>query len=530
MNKENLRNPVFIISASIMLLLVIIGAVFPAQFGAVSERLFTLATTYFGWFYLIAIFVIILFLIGIAISKYGKIRLGGEKERPEFPFFTWIGMLFSTGFGVGLVFWGVAEPMSHFYDPPFADIESLSEEAAQVAMGYSFFHWGVSQWSVYAIVGLIIGFVQFRKKENGLISKSIEPVTGANRFVTTGIDSLAVIATVMGVATSIGLGVMQIHGGLTIVSDIPASFWVQIIIIAVIFVAYMISAMTGLDKGIRHLSNFNLALCLLLLLFVFVMGPTMFILNTFTLGIGDYIANFIQYSLRLEPYIEGTWVRDWTIFYWAWSISWSPFVGAFIARVSRGRTVRQFIGGVMVIPPVIALFWVATFGGAGLYNDLNHDTHIAEAVNNDITVALFQVFDTLPLSFIVSIVAILLIFTFLVTSGDSASYILASMTTKGSVNPPTFQKLVWGALISGIAGVLLVAGGLDALQTAALVSAVPFTFIMILMAISIFKMLRKEPIPISKRDIRQYRKIEEESEKLAEDLDEEDDEDKEEKK
>lgn len=516
MNNKHLKNPVFIISASIISVLVLIGAIFPRKFGEVAEQLFLFTTTNFGWFYLIAVFILILFLIAIAFSKFGKIRLGGEDERPEFPFFTWIGMLFSAGFGAGLVFWGVAEPMSHFFETPFFDIENQSEEAARVAMGYSFFHWGISQWSVFAIVGLVIAFLQFRKNDNALISKATESVTGKKTVVKNTIDSLAVVATVLGVATSIGLGVLQIHGGLTTISNIPTAIWVQLVIIAIIFLAYMASATTGLDKGIRYLSNLNLAICLLLLVFVFFMGPTVFILNTFTLGLGDYIAEFIQYSLRLEPYKGGTWVRDWTVFYWAWAIAWSPFVGAFVARVSRGRTIREFIAGVMVIPPFIACFWIATFGGTALYKDLNENAGIAEAVNNDITVALFNVFDTLPLSFIMSALAILLIFTFLITSADSATYILGSMTTGGSMNPPIFQKLVWGVLISAIAGVLLLAGGLDALQTASLVAAVPFTVILLIMIAAIIKLLKKEPIPISKRDIRRYRRIEKASAKLEE--------------
>ncbi len=516
MQKKHLRNPVFIISATVITILVIIGAFFPKGFGAVAEKLFLFTTTNFGWFYLIAVFIVILFLIGLAISKFGKIRLGGEDERPEFPFFTWIGMLFSAGFGAGLVFWGVAEPMSHFFDTPFGDIENQTEEAARVAMGYSFFHWGISQWAIFAIVGLVIAFIQFRKKDRALISKAMEPVTGKNKFVINGIDSFAVIATVMGVATSIGLGVLQINGGLTAVSNLSNSIWIQLAIIVFVFAAYMTSATTGLDKGIRHLSNLNLGLCLLLLVFVFIMGPTVFILNAFTLGIGDYISGFIQYSLRLEPYVGGTWVRDWTVFYWAWAIAWSPFVGAFVARVSRGRTIREFIAGVMVIPPVIACFWIAAFGGTALYKDLNENAGIAEAVNNDITVALFSVFETLPMSSIMSVLAILLIVTFLITSADSATFILGSMTTGGRSNPPVFQKLVWGVLISAIAGVLLLAGGLDALQTASLVAAVPFTVILLIMLAAFFQMLKKEPIPISKRDIKRYRRIEKASEKLAE--------------
>lgn len=517
MNRKHLTNSVFLISASVISLLVIIGAFFPKKFGAVAEHLFLFATTNFGWFYLLAIFIVVLFLIVLAISKYGKIRLGGENEKPEFSYFTWIGMLFSAGFGVGLVFWGVAEPMSHFFESPFESVESQTENAARVAMGYSFFHWGISQWSVYAIVGLGIAFMQFNRKESGLISKSLESVTGKKKIVTNTIDSLAVTSTVMGIATTIGLGVLQIHGGLSIVSGIPEANWVPIVIILVIFIAYMASAASGLDRGMRYLSNFNLAFCLIFLLFVFVTGPTIFILNAFTLAIGDYISNFISYSLRLEPYVQGTWVRDWTLFYWAWTIAWSPYVGAFIARVSKGRTIRQFITGVMLIPPAIACVWIVTFGGTALYKDLNENAGIAEAVNNDITVALFQLFDTLPMSFITSFLAILLIFTFLITSADSATYILASMTTDGSLVPPIFQKIVWGVLISAIAGVLLVSGGLDALQTASLVAALPFTVVILILLVAIFKMLRKEHIPFSKMEIRRFRRMEEVSDKLKDD-------------
>ena len=295
----------------------------------------------------------------------------------------------------------------------------------------------------------------------------------------------------MGVATSIGLGALQMNGGVSVVSDIPVNSLDAADYHSRCFLSLHSLCHYWNKKGIRFLSNVNLALCLLLLLFVFFTGPTVFILNAFTLGIGDYITQFIQYSLRLEPYVGGTWVRDWTVFYWAWAISWSPFVGAFVARVSKGRTIREFIIGVMVIPPAIACFWIAAFGGTALYKDLNDNTNIAEAVNHDITVALFSVFDTLPMSFLMSVLSILLIFIFLVTSADSATYILGSMTTGGSMNPPVFQKIVWGVLISAIAGVLLLAGGLNALQTASLVAALPFAVILLIMLAAIIPNVKK---------------------------------------
>ncbi|MCL7749013.1 BCCT family transporter [Halalkalibacter alkaliphilus] len=511
MKTEAFRNPVFLVSAILIFILVLIGAIAPRQFGTVAENLFLFTTENFGWFYLISVFIFVLFLLGLAISKYGKIRLGPQESKPEFPFFTWIGMLFSAGFGVGIVFWGVAEPMSHFFSPPFRDLDPLTEETARVAMGYSFFHWGVSQWSVFALVGLMIGFLQFRKSEDGLVSTAVEPVVGTNKGIKHFIDVLAIIATVMGVATSLGLGIMQLNGGLVSVFQIPNTMWVQLVIMAVLLLLYSLSASTGLNKGIKWLSNINLFLCLLLLVFVLFAGPTVFILNAFTLGIGDYINNFVEYSLRLSPYRGGTWVRDWTIFYWAWAIAWSPFVGAFVARVSKGRTIREFILGVLVIPPLIACFWIATFGGTALHSDLIGGTTIAEAVNNDVTVALFETYAHLPLSSILSLLSFLLILTFLITSADSATYILGSMSSKGSLKPATIVKLTWGVLMAAIAAVLLVSGGLDALQTASLIAALPFTIIIFIIIFAFVKMIKKEPLPPADPNRRKFRNKKHES-------------------
>ncbi|MFD2923245.1 BCCT family transporter [Halobacillus naozhouensis] len=503
--KNQLLNPVFLVSSIVVGILVIIGAVNPEGFSIVSSKLFNFTTVNFGWFYLIAVFVFVFFLFALAISKYGKIRLGPPDSRPEYPFFTWIGMLFSAGFGAGLVFWGVAEPMSHYFNTPFPELEGQTEEAARVAMGYAFFHWGISQWSVFAIVGLLIAFLQFRKNKDGLISTAVEPVVGKNKGIKHTIDSLAVIATVMGVATSLGLGILQMAGGLDAVFDVPNSIWVKLVITTILLVLYLTSSTTGLDKGIKWLSNLNLGLCLTLLAFVFIVGPTLFILNTFTLGLGDYITNFINYSFRLTPYEGGgTWVREWTIFYWAWVIAWSPFVGAFVARVSRGRTIREFIVGVLIVPPLIACLWIATFGGTALNSDLMNGTNIAEIVNDDVALALFETYNYLPMTNILSILSILLIATFLITSADSATYILSSMTAGGTLFPPLVAKIVWGVLIAAIAAVLLTAGGLNALQTASLVSALPFAVILFIFMYAFLKMIRQEPIP--ERKMRQPKK------------------------
>ncbi len=515
MDKQVWKNSVLIVSALIIVILVVVGALMPEAFGDVAGRLFEWTTRLFGWFYLLAVLMIILFLAGLAISKYGTIRLGGEDERPEFSFFSWIGMLFSAGFGVGLVFWGVAEPASHFFSTPFRGTEPLTEEAARIAMGYSFFHWGVSQWAIFAIVGLAIGFMQFRKKKDGRVSTALTPVLGDRPAVRSAIDNLAVVATVMGIATSIGLGIMQMSGGLDAVFRTGQSFVVQTILIAAVFILYMLSSTSGLDKGMKYLSTLNLALALAALLFILVTGPTVFIMESFTLAIGDYVTNFVQYSLRLQPYVGGTWIRDWTIFYWAWAIAWSPFVGGFVARVSRGRTIREFIIAVMVIPPAIACLWIAAFGGTALWKDLNEGAGIAAAVDADLTSALFVLYEHLPFTTILSVGSILLILTFLVTSADSATFILASMTSYGSMDPPKYAKYVWGVLMSAIAGVLLYAGGLEALQTASLVAALPFTVVLLLMVAAIVRLLRHEPLPIRKADLRRFRRLEEASSKAS---------------
>ncbi|TCI30014.1 BCCT family transporter [Exiguobacterium sp. SL-10] len=490
-------NRVFYISASLIALLVLFGAIRPTLFATIAGNIFNFTTRSFGWFYLLAVFLFVVFLIFLAFSKYGKIRLGKDQDRPQYPFFTWIGMLFSAGFGVGLVFWGVAEPMSHFITPPYADTTELTVEGARLAMAYSFFHWGVSQWSVFAIVGLIIAYFQFRRNADGLISTSLSPLIKDRPYkqpLNQTIDILAVIATVMGVATSLGLGVLQINGGLNSVFGLPNTALVQVLIIVVLTVLFLTSTTTGLDRGIKWLSNINLGTALVLMVFVFFAGPTIFILETFTLGLGDYLQNFIRYSLRLQPYQQGTWVRDWTIFYWAWAIAWSPFVGAFVARVSRGRTIREFIVGVLIVPPLIALLWIAVFGGTALHLDLFEGTSIAQAVDADVTSALFVTFAELPFSFILSVLSILLILTFLITSADSATYIISSMTTNGSLNPPLSVRIVWGILLGGIAAVLLIASGLEGLQTASLISALPFTVILILMVYTLFSLLRKENV------------------------------------
>ncbi|WP_071435397.1 BCCT family transporter [Bacillus kwashiorkori] len=491
-------NIVFWISALTIGAVVVIGILFPNKFARAANVAFNFTTGNFGWFYMLLTIGIVFFLFYLAFSKFGRIKLGGDDEKPEFHLFSWIGMLFSCGLGIGLVFYGVGEPMSHFFTPPFNSIEGQSEQAARVGMGYTFFHYGVSIWSIYAIVGLAMAYFQFRKKKNGLISTSLEPMIGQKKRskpFKNIINILAVTATVMGVATSLGLGILQTNGGLNAVFSVPIGIGTQLVIIIILTVLYIASSYTGVNKGIKWLSNLNMILAFALMVFVFFTGPTVFILETITVGLGDYITNFITYSFRMTPYTGNDWIMDWTVFYWAWTIAWSPFVGAFIARISRGRTIREFVFGVAIAPPAISFLWFGIFGGTAIYMDLFEGANIATAVNNDITSAVFTMFDGMPFSSILSIMVIILIFTFLITSADSATYILSSMTTGGILNPPVGVKVVWGVLISGIATVLLFSSGFSGLQTASLVSALPFGVVILFMMISLFKVLRNDSIP-----------------------------------
>ncbi|MEQ6375996.1 BCCT family transporter [Bacillaceae bacterium S4-13-58] len=486
-------NPVLWISATIVIIFTIWGGLFPNALDKQATNIYNLTTRAFGWLYLLSVMFFVVFCLFIAFSRYGKVRLGSDDSRPEFPFFTWIGMLFSAGFGVGLVFWGIAEPMSHFFSPPMGET-ALTPEAARLAMHYSFFHWGVHQWSVFTVVGLAIAYFQFRKKENGLVSTTFNPLIGkeGKTKLRNTIEILSVIATITGVATSLGMGILQINGGMRYVFGIPNNATVQIIITLILMALYLLSSTTGLNKGIKYLSNLNLGLALGLTLFMLFLGPTVFILKSFTLGLGDYLQHFIEFSFRLNPYTGGTWVRDWTIFYWAWAIAWSPFVGSFVARVSKGRTIREFVLGVLIIPPLIAIIWISVFGGSALQLDLFEGTQIAQAVNEDVTNALFSTFEYFPLTLPMSLLAILLIFTFLITSADSATYVLGMLTTNGSLFPSMGVKILWGTLMSAVAVVLIISSGLEGLQTASLISALPFTIILIFMCVSVYKSLGNE--------------------------------------
>lgn len=490
--RPSLREPVFVISFAFVLGLVLIGAAIPERFGAVTGWMLAWVTVHFGWFYLLSVFGFVVILVYLAFSKYGGIRLGEPDSEPEFSFFSWVAMLLAAGFGVGLVFYGVAEPMSHYLEPPHGMLEGGTAESARLAIQYSFFDWGVHQWAAFSLVGLIIGFFVFRKGKPGLISTFLDqgrPRTLRFRRCMGALDVFAVVATVMGVATSLGLGVLQINGGLHHLFGAAENVFWQGGILALVFGAYMISSASGLHRGIKVLSTINLSIATFLMVYVIVVGPTLTILDIIVQGMGDYLQNFFAMSLRTAPFSGSTWAGEWTIFYWAWVISWSPFVGTFVARISYGRTIRQYIFGVLVMPPLIACLWMGVFGGAALHMEMYESAGIAAATKENITTAFFRLFEHLPLSEFLSLIGLTLILIFLITSADSASFIVAQMSDRGRIQPSLFKRIIWGGLIAATCLTLIATGGLGGLQAAVVVAALPFTLILYAMVWILFREL-----------------------------------------
>ena len=482
---------VFWITLGLVVLAVSFGAFAPESFESVTDNMKNFITSSFGWYYLLVVTGIVLFCLFFIVSPMGQITLGKPDEKPEYSRMSWFAMLFSAGMGIGLVFWGAAEPLSHFAIDPATE-QPGTDAAFRESMRFTFFHWGIHAWAIYAVVAMSLAYFQFRKGEPGLISSTLKPLFGdrMNGPLGTLVNVLAVFATVVGVATTLGFGAIQINGGLSYVFDIPISFSVQIIIIIIVTILFVASAWSGIGKGIKYLSNINMVLAVILLILVILLGPTLLIFDTFTDTIGLYLQNLPRMSFRAAPLDDANraWINSWTIFYWAWWISWSPFVGIFIARVSRGRTIREFLVGVLMLPTLLSFFWFSVFGATAM--DVQMKGTDLSGLKTEET--LFAVFHEMPMSMLLSIVAIILIAIFFITSADSATFVLGMQSTYGSLNPPNIVKLTWGIAQAAVAIILLSANGLTALQNALVIAAFPFSFVIIFMMISFYKALDKE--------------------------------------
>ncbi|WP_171955741.1 BCCT family transporter [Stenotrophomonas maltophilia] len=484
---------VFRVSIALVLMLVLLAGVAPGPFNTVVQSILGELIRGIGWLYLLVVFLALVFLMYLAFGRFGNLRIGGEDAEPEFSRASWMSMLFAAGMGIGLVFWGAAEPISHFSKPP-EGLAPESMDAARAAMRYAFFHWGLHPWAIYALIGLAMAWFQFNRQGGGQISDMLQPIIGRHHRGWAGkvVNISAVVATAVGVATALGFGTVQIAAGVQRVFGVQAGVPLQLTIIAVAFVLYMASTLSGVGRGMKWLSNVNLALAALLLALVLVLGPTGAIFNTFTTTLGSYLNQLVTMSLRMSPFSSSTWVADWTIFYWAWWISWAPFVGSFIARISRGRSVREFVVGVVLAPTLLGFFWFSVFGGTAIWSQIFGHADLVQALGNGYETVLFTLFDSLPLPLLLSSIALVLLMIFFVTSADSAVLVLATMSTDDAGEPPRRHKIAWGVGIALIAGALLLAGGLEALQGMITIAALPFALLMVLVMVSLYRVLDQE--------------------------------------
>jgi choline/glycine/proline betaine transport protein len=510
--QKHTNPPVFLISAVIVLAFVSWGVVAPSHLGALAGQANTWITRTFGWWYLLCATLFLVFVILLMVSRWGRIRLGPDDSRPDFSSWAWFSMLFTAGMGIGLVFFGVAEPIFHFNDPPLA--EGGTGEAAIRALGLTLFHWGLHPWAIYIIIGLSLGYFTFRHDLPMRPASALYPLIGRQIYGPVGnvIDILAVFGTLFGLATSLGLGATQINAGLNSIFGLNVSATSQVLIIGVITAVAVTSVMLGIDAGIRRLSVINMYLATSLAVFVFLVGPTLFVLEFMVSGMGHYLQHLPESSFRMYTFSEAgsDWLGSWTLFYWGWWISWSPFVGMFIARVSRGRTIRAFIGGTLLAPVGASVVWFAIFGGSAIHDILqNPGSPLADAGTSD---AMFLLLNELPiwqaLSTLASLVAVLVVALFFATSSDSGSLVVDMLTNGGDPNPVKAQRLFWAVLEGTVAAVLLTAGwaaageasaALTPLQTAAVATGLPFSVVMVLMCWGLSRGLSRDRIPTASR-------------------------------
>ena len=492
-SRSKINPPVFYSSAILIFIIVAFAALFPEladrQLSALQSGIFANAS----WFYILTVALILMSVAYLGMSRFGDIKLGPDHSEPDFSYVSWFAMLFSAGMGIGLMFFGVAEPVMHYMAPPSGTPESV--EAAKEALRITFFHWGLHAWSIYAIVALILAFFSYRHGLPLTLRSALYPIIGDRIYGPIGhaVDVFAVIGTVLGVATSLGYGVLQVNAGLNHLFGLPVNETVQVILIVVITGLATLSVVSGLDKGIRILSEINLTLAVLLLILVGAMGPTVLLLKSFVENTGGYLSEIVNKTFNLYAYEpkSSKWLGGWTLFYWGWWLAWSPFVGMFIARVSRGRTIREFVTGVLFVPAGFTLLWMTFFGNSAIWLIMSKGARdLAETVQSDQTLALFNFLEHFPFSSVLSFIAMAMVVVFFVTSADSGAMVVDTLASGGIDNTPIWQRIFWASMMGVVAIVLLLAGGMKALQTVTIASALPFAVILLASIYGLFKALR----------------------------------------
>lgn len=514
---KNLNPTVTIASKVLVIGFVLFCGVMAEQAGAIFQDVSTAVLNNVKWFYLGLVSTVLFFLLYLMVSRFGHIRLGQDDEKPAFNLFSWISMMFSGGMGIGLIFWSVAEPMLHYSENPFT--QGMSDESASMAMRLAFFHWGLHPWATFIIVALALAYFSYRKGLPLTLRSILYPFIGERIYGPIGhvIDILTVAITALGVSNSLGMGVIQMNSGLNNVFGLDISIGVQITMIGVIMFFAIASVMSGVGRGIRRLSEWNMILSIVIVVIVMAIGPTRYILNTLLESTGDYGNNLIGMSLWSDANGDTGWQNWWTAFYWPWWMLWAPFVGMFIARISRGRTIRELIGGALIVPTLVTFLWMSVFGGSALFVEqearhshqqaiseelISPDTAfeggpILQATQEETTLALFTLFDALDsglMGTILSILAVLLLATYFITSADSGTLVLCMLDSAGNSEPPQAIRVLWGVIIACIAGALLYAGGLETIQTASIIAGFPIALFILMMTISLHRTLRREPI------------------------------------
>ncbi|MGQ9425662.1 BCCT family transporter [Gilvimarinus sp. F26214L] len=497
-------NPaVFFTAAGLAVLFVALAIPFNEEFAAFFGATTDFTVTYFGWFYILSVTGLLLFLIWVALSRYGNIRLSKDHEEPEYGTLTWFAMLFAAGIGTILMFWGVAEPMSHFANPPLEGVAPGSAEAGELAMAIALYHFGLHTWTIFTLPALAIGYFAYRQGLPMRISSVFYTVLGDRIYGPIGwaIDIIALLGTVFGVAVSVGLGTLQMNSGLHYLFDVPVNAAIQIVIVAVITVVATASVALGLDRGIKRLSEINILLALAILLFVWVAGPTLFLTSGTVQNIGTYVQNLPWLAFWTETYQGTHWQRSWTVFYWAWTISWAPYVGIFIARISKGRTIRQFVGGALGAPLLFTVLWFSIFGLAAIDLELNQGAAIAAQVQDDVSVALYTFLEEFPLATVTTALSLIIIVVFIVTSADSAALVVDLLSRRVDQPSKTGQRVFWTILLGIMAGTLLLGGGLDALQNVITTLGFPFCVLLVFMAVALTRALHADYLGYSMRDL-----------------------------
>ena len=488
---------VFIPAAAITVIFLVWGIISNESLTAVTGTILDFLIGDIGWVYVVAVCGFVGICVFLVFSRYGHIRLGKDDDRPEFRTLSWISMMFAAGMGIGLLFYGVAEPISHLAAPPPGLADAKTEEAARIAMQYTFLHWGVTGWAIYAVAGLALAYFGYRHGGRNLVSTACRPILGdrVDGMLGKSLDVAAVLATLFGLIPSLGMGALQVNGAMEFVWGVPNSATVQLIFIAVVTVMFVLSATTGVGNGVQFLANLSMLVAIAIAVFVVVVGPTRYIFSSLIENTGLYAYNFWPMMFRTGTFGQDQWVRSWTIFYWAWWVSWAPFVGTFIARISRGRTIREFVLGVLLLPAAVSLVWFVIFGGTAIHLALTQGVGIVEAVEASQASALFALLDQFPLAGTISVAVMVLIVLWFVSGADAGAVVMGILCSRGSANPPRLITAFWGITAAVAAAVLLLAGGLTALQQTMVVMSAPFMIVMVILTLGTLKQLRAEPLP-----------------------------------